>query len=156
MHVLRGPLLGMSAGCVLVGCALYLSCGGGPGDDGRPASGRIDPERTRREQLEAERLALLRRIEAKQRIATEVAAGRMMLVAAIARFRALAEESPYYHSPARWVDPAQSEEERLGREVIACVGDVVADKLDATVRRLEKELHEHLVRQGLRPTSGGQ
>jgi hypothetical protein len=98
--------------------------------------------------------ALVRSEEGKAAAVEEVAAGRLSLVEAAARFRALEAGRPRnrYCRPAHELYPGDSEGERLCREVIAHVEARLAPQGRARARqfaaRLEAELGELLARDG--------
>jgi hypothetical protein len=68
-------------------------------------------------ELERRQLVLLRRIEAKERVLHQLLAGRLTLVEAAVRFRAIERELPVTWYPPRDVGGA-GEDERLCREVM--------------------------------------
>jgi hypothetical protein len=76
-----------------------------------------------RDELEAPRVAVLRRIEAKEQIAAEVAARRLTLAEAVKHFRALNAEDADTRARelALHPRPGESEEEGLCRQVITWV-----------------------------------
>jgi hypothetical protein len=98
--------------------------------------------------------AIQRSVEEKDEIAQAIIDGRMTLVKAAARFRAINASRP----PA-WPDrldlyPGQTDEERVCRQVIRYVESNLADRPDASaiLARLESELQAHLATH--RPTHG--
>ena len=121
-------------------CAACLAAGwvAAQGDVGRPAREWVDAV-ARRERLEAEQVAVTRRIEAKRQVAGEVAAGRLSLAGAAARFRAVDEECPFPRALARRLFyPAMSEEEWLCREVSAYVGEALRGQPGRAARVLSR------------------
>jgi hypothetical protein len=145
-------LLALGVACLTVmGTAPYW----GPNVSGeQPALGE---EVTRGERLEAERTALLARIEEKLRLGTEVVARRLTLAEAAARLAVLSREAPVHPMVPGPMDPDASEDERLCREVLGYVEDALAGRphqTEAVRARLEEELREHLARRGLTPAGG--
>jgi hypothetical protein len=107
---------------------------------------RMDELRQRGEELDRNREALLRRIEAKEAVVAELVAGRLTLLQAAARFRALKGDPPGVAElfPPEW---GRSEGERLCREVMVWVNGWLAERAPeraaAVAARLEAELRQH-------------
>jgi hypothetical protein len=152
LRVLPRPLLLAGAACALGGCAAWLAAGwvAGQRDGGGPARQWVE-QVARGERLEGERFAVLSRNEAKQQVAGEVVAGRLSLAEAVARYRALNDESPYYRAQAARFHPAMSQEERLCREVIGYAEAALRGqpgRAERVLSRLERDLRDHLAGQG--------
>jgi hypothetical protein len=101
----------------------------------------------RNEQLEQRREAIRRRRQAKERVAEEVIARRRSLAEAIEQFRALDRQWPEKISVQPPEHFGMSQDEWDGRNVLAFVRLVLADRPDeaaAVADRLEKELHKLL------------
>jgi hypothetical protein len=104
----------------------------------------------------------LRRVEATQALARDLAGGRVRLLEAAARLRDLDRGAPGFNWEAfRLSFPGVSDDERHCREMIEwvrAVNLVDAPQDEATPRRLEAELREHIDRGTLRldgrPTPG--
>jgi hypothetical protein len=149
MVYLNRRLLGAVA--VLLACAVAWAwvhgtdrpAGPGPDDD-------ADPEAARGRKLVEAWQGVKRRIAEKERLAREVAEGRLGLLEAAARFRDLDRQPPEFHWEAfRRTVPGASDEERHCREVIGFVRGLLLDQpgADAAVPyRLEAELRARLDR----------
>jgi hypothetical protein len=111
----------------------------------RPAAEglRGEPDLQRAWQLEEPQRACARH-HGQMAVAAEVVAGRLTLLQAAARVRAIrADEPPLVRELARWRHPGLSEEEWLCAVVIDHVGWVLADdpaRQAAVVGRLQAEL----------------
>jgi hypothetical protein len=111
----------------------------------------LTDEADQRKALELDRTmeGLLARVRQKGFLTREVFEGRLGLLEAAAQFRALDHAPPAFHWDVfRESTPANSEEERHCREVIAHVDSMkhVNPQASAVVARLEQELREHLRR----------
>jgi hypothetical protein len=156
----RVSLAALAAGCLAVTVARLADT---PTPLGLPAGD--DPEVERGRRLDEQLRAVCRRIEGKNRLAQEVAAGRLGLVEAAARYRDLDRDGPFDKEVFRSAYPGGSDDERYCREVIVFVREVLreppcGDVSDpAVVGRLEAELHDRLERGDLRlpvaPAGGG-
>src|SRR5262249_25337141 len=127
----------------------YLTCHerGWPSAGGlgvREVLQRLPEEWSRRDELQAQQAESLRRNALREEAVAALVAGRMTLLEAAARYRALAQETPGYHwEQFRLGYPGASDEERHCRQVIAAVQARLRDKPDETaevVARLEAEL----------------
>jgi hypothetical protein len=108
--------------------------------------------------LEQHRRGLFGRLAEKRRLAAEVAAGRLGLPAAAARFRELDPDAPRRAAYNHPKDTPEAREEWLYRQVIAAVEDLLEQAPDraAVVGRLEQELADHLRRlRNARPGGAG-
>jgi hypothetical protein len=110
---------------------------------------RVIQEEARRERnLEALHRTLFACLEDKDQVARELAAGRLSLVEAAARFRAIARETPGFDRAVfRRVHGGDSEEESYCWAVIQRVRDLLADHpahAQEVAWRLEAELQELL------------
>jgi hypothetical protein len=116
---------------------------------GLPQPAAAGEQADRADTLEEQRQAVLRRHQEQNRLVREVAAGRRTLLEAAAGFRALSLGETTLERPLHETYPADSEEERLCRWVIAYLGTTLADEPGTAglVTRLEAELRQH-VRQG--------
>jgi hypothetical protein len=89
-----------------------------------------------------------RRIEARQRVIEEVIAGRETLLGAAASLRAIDATPPDFEQKYPKSFPGNSDGERLCREVITRVVNVLkvqaSDQAGPFAARLEAELQEHL------------
>jgi hypothetical protein len=155
MQVLLRRLLLAGAACAVGGWAAWLAAGrvAGQADGGASAREWVE-ELARRQRLEAKRVALQRRNEAKEQVAGEVLAGRLSLAEAVARYRALNAESPDYRPGAGRYYPRMSMEELLCREVLDYVEVALRGqpgRAEAVRSRLERDLRDHLARPGPRP-----
>jgi hypothetical protein len=103
----------------------------------------------RADTLEQRRQAVLRRHREQEHIVRELAAGRRTLLEAAADFRALSLGEMPLGRPLHDTYPADTEEERLCRWVIAYLRTSLEDEPGAAelATRLEAELRQH-VRQG--------
>lgn len=105
---------------------------------------------------EADRQALLHvvllRTTAKDQIGRDVIAGRLSLVQAAALFGALNRIPPQPQSTSwRFRFPADTEEERLCRQILQCLSNELAeesDRREATIARLEGDFKEDLRTRG--------
>jgi hypothetical protein len=115
---------------------------------------QLESDLQRAERLEAERQRVLQRCRGQMAVAAEVVAGRLTLLQAAARVRALrADEPPLVWKMVQRGHPGLSREEWLCRVVINYVGRVLYDdpaQARALVRRLRAELREHRQRGPLR------
>ena len=122
---------------------------------GLPAlAGDFGDEMRRAQQLEVVRAASLQRVNEQRRVAQDVLAGRLALLPAAARIRAIrAEEPPRFRALARRYHPGTSEEEWLCLVVIDfVVGELEKGSEQAQVwkARLEDQLRWHKRRGPLR------
>jgi hypothetical protein len=110
-----------------------------------------ESERDRR--LDEAVLAVQRRTALKAEVAGDVAAGRLTLVEAAARFRRLDADAPEDYRRG-WLATAEggSEAERYCRQVLAHVGGVLGGRDGAAdiLARLNRQLEEALARGDLR------
>jgi hypothetical protein len=118
-----------------------------------PAAGQV--EDASGDELEAERAAVLRRIEAKREAVEEVLAGRLAPGEAADLFRTFREDlrRRYLGSDVP-IPPAPFEEDQLCREVMTYARDALRDRPDGAeeaLARLEQELRAHLARRRLTP-----
>jgi hypothetical protein len=115
---------------------------------GLPAA--ADPETERGRQLNEQLRTILCRCSEDQRLAREVAAGRLGLVEAAAGYRDLTADDPTFNQEAfRRAFPGGSDEERYCRQVIAFVRETFRKQPGAdpaVVERLEAELQDRLER----------
>jgi hypothetical protein len=103
----------------------------------------------RSERIARHKEASLGRLDTRMQIAEEVIARRQSLAEAMEQFRALDQERPKFGSESkrRKALGISSEDERVGREVISMVRQLLFDRPDeanAILGRLEKELQELL------------
>jgi hypothetical protein len=134
-----GPL------AVLAACCVALTLSRGPDFWAAPASDGADPDADNQE-LDKLYQALRQRVAEKERLAAQVAEGRLALPDAAARFRDLDRQPPpFYWDRFRRSYPGCSDEERHCREVISYVqalrgrsgqGAVVVARLEAELRDL--------------------
>jgi hypothetical protein len=150
-------LTALAAGCLAVAVTRLADPWTPPG---LPAADGPEAARSRRldEQL---RVASCRSTE-EERLAQDVAAGRLGLVEAAGRFRDLAAEDPVLNPEAfRRTYPGDTDEERYCRQVIRFVQLSLGEQPGAdpaVAGRLEAELQDRLRRGGLRlpgPARGG-
>ena len=138
-------LAALAAGCLAVAVARPTAT---PTPLGLPAGADQEAERSRR--LDDQMRVICRCIEEKERLAREVAAGRLGLVEAAARYRDLATEDPVITPDIfRRAYPGGSDEERYCRQVIVFVQEAVRERPGgdlAVVGRLEAELDDLLGR----------
>jgi hypothetical protein len=144
-------------GVLTLGCLSGLTCAAWLTAErwGLPALvGELGGEMKRAQQLEATRAGTLRRVEEQRRVAQEVTAGRLPLLPAAARIRAIrADEPPAFRKLARRHHPGTSEEEWLCLVVIDfVVGELGEGSQRARVleARLLGELRRHQRRGPLR------
>jgi hypothetical protein len=133
---------------LLVACCLALALSRGTDDRAAPGFDADASDRALDELFRAVR----RRSAAKERLAEQVAEGRLALTDAAARFRDLDRQPPPFHwDHFRHAYPGRSDEERHCREVIRFVR-VTQDRPDsgAVAARLEAELRDLLDRGALR------
>jgi hypothetical protein len=150
--LLRPPLRA-GALAVLAACCAALALSRGPGFWGAPDFDDARPGADDQEQDEFIR-ALQRRAAEKDRLAAQVADGRLALPDAAARFRDLDRQPPpFCWDQFRSSYPGRSDEERHCREVIKYVRVLVGGPAGAAVAgRLEAELRDLLDRGDLRLT----
>jgi hypothetical protein len=107
------------------------------------------------DELEAKRLAMLRRIEAKREAAQAVLMGRLTPAEAVERFRTFRAELRQRYLAAQGSSATTPfEEEGLCREVLTYARDILRDRPDGAeeaLTRLEQELRAHSATQGLTP-----
>jgi hypothetical protein len=112
---------------------------------------RLQEEQQRERDLEAHQRTVFTYMEAKNRVAREVASWRLSLVEGAARFRALCQASPSFSLKMhRFIYPSDSDEECYCRALIHQVRWVLADdpaQAQEAAGRLEAELTE-LLHQG--------
>jgi hypothetical protein len=104
-------------------------------------------ERQRSERLDEQGARTAARTEAKRRLFAELAAGRLSLPQAAARFRELCAEAPQTRDALRILFDSGSDEERLCRFLIYCVEAELAGspgQPEAVGRRLNAELEARL------------
>lgn len=145
--------------CAGVGAAvmvgLFLLSPGWIADRDPPQRAGAPPDDAPDEELERQRLALLRHIEAKRAVARELVAERLTLREAAARFRDLDRDAPeIYWRGFPYLYPGRSEAERYCRQVIDCVegelgltvegGSRAQPGVAAIAARLRQELDQHL------------
>jgi hypothetical protein len=111
---------------------------------------QIEQSKARDEELNARWRARQAQQEAFERIADEVAAGRMELLEAASRFQETNHATPYgKRDLSGWI-PGDTEEERCCRQVISWVEARLKAKptteTTCVKARLEQELNEHLRR----------
>jgi hypothetical protein len=113
-----------------------------------------DPEPLHGREVSEDVRAVTDRIVRKQALAEEIIEGRMTLLEAAARFRALDEAPPRFHwEQFRRGYPGAGDEERHCREAIGFVRtwlEARGYEPGSVVPRLEAELQEHLDRGDLR------
>jgi hypothetical protein len=150
------PLLRQTLGAgllaVLAACCLALALSRGTDSWAPPALDGTDPDAGDRELDELSR-AVQRRTAEKERMAAQVAEGRLTLPDAAARFRDLDRQPPpFYWDQFRHEYPGRSDEERHCREVISYVRALQdgPDRGAAVAARLEAELRDLLDRGDLR------
>src|SRR5262249_44692566 len=116
---------------------------------GLPRPPAVGEQADRAETLEEQRQVILRRHQEQERIVREVAAGRRTLLEAAAGFRALSRGETPLERPLHETYPADTEDERLCRWVIAYLRTTLGEEPGTAglVTRLEAELRQH-VRQG--------
>jgi len=98
-------------------------------------------------ELDAWRESLLRRMAAKRRIVDELAAGRLTLLEAAARFRSLNREAPFRERRLiHLLQPGRSPEERYCRAVLNFAESRLREDASTKVflASLERELQEHI------------
>jgi hypothetical protein len=146
-----GGMLATLAACCL-GLGLALALGTDSRSLFRPDDG-ANPEWQRSRDLEAQRVAILYRVNSKCSLAVEVLEGRLGLLEAAGRFRALDRQCPAYVSDPRQAHLVETEAERYCRSVIAVVRMMPHHRPDTqagVTGRLEAELRRHLERGDLR------
>jgi hypothetical protein len=115
--------------------------------------GTLGEEAERHERLEEQTEAVLRRTGAKTEVAEEVAAGRLGLFAAAARFRDLdADTSADYRQHWRLLVEGATDEERYCRQVLSYAALPLREQGDgpAALDRLRAQLDEALAGGGVR------
>jgi hypothetical protein len=120
---------------------------------GTEVPGTVTGERRRAEKLEALRREVRHREQERQRLLRELLAGRLSLLEAAARFLDLNPKiylASFFRAQLRFRYPKLPFEEAFCRHVIDHVREADADRrrVARAVRRLEKELAEHLARHG--------
>jgi hypothetical protein len=146
-----GVLVGLVGGAAVVGVR-------GLSEHMPPAAG--EDEGPSGDELEAERAAMLSRIEAKRQAVEDVLAGRLAPGEAAERFRTFKAELRRRYLP--WEEPTPRnafEEERLCQEVLAYARDALRDRpagAEDALIGLEQELREHLALRGLTSEGGAE
>jgi hypothetical protein len=97
--------------------------------------------------LRAQQETLSARREARKEILQDVVAGRLTLLQAADQFKGLNERHPECMTAVRSAYDGGSDEERLCRQVIAGVEELLADRppseAASIIARLEAQLHDH-------------
>ena len=144
-----GVLMGLLGGAAVVGGTW------GVPEPAPPAPGQDDGPS--REELLAERAAVLRRVEAKRQAVEAVLAGQLPPAEAVERFRAFKAELRRRYTP--WQGPISwtpFEKEALCQDVMSYARDALRDRPDGAgeaLARLEQGLHAYVVSQGFSPES---
>jgi hypothetical protein len=143
---------------VLALVALGLVRAGYRAVPGEPELVREDPgagpdateELRRTERLVWLREVILWAINRRAALVSDLVAGRLTLFEAAAGFRAVQQTKERYVKPVPLSFLGKTDEERLCRQVLACVEQRLRDEPDqaAVVARLQQELEEHLGRDG--------
>lgn len=111
----------------------------------------LGQEQQRERELEVSHARIMHRIAIKQRIAADLIAGRLTLAQAALRFRPLLLAAPAVFAQLRENYPGADEDECACRNVLlyaqAALLTAQAPRREEVLRRLERELCEHLARQ---------
>jgi hypothetical protein len=145
--------LSVYAGLVtLAWLGLWASCPGlfagseQPGAGGREAEAVTQADEREAQELERASEAVRRRLATRQCIASDLAAGRLTLHQAAARFEVLNHESAACQEAVRWSFPGRSTEEQTCRQVIAWTQGVVARQSSARAEAVTRSLNAELER----------
>jgi hypothetical protein len=109
----------------------------------------LDQAQREEEELLPKMEAVRERRQVKRALAADLAAGRLGLAEAVARFREMGRGVPYFVETLRTYEPGASDEERLCRHVIDWVRNELAweqARWAAVAARLEGEMRVYLRR----------